>query len=147
MKNKNQQIISVLKKTNLELKDLIKHGNYLHFEQEEVNSRLRKTLKESMDYLYRFQNEGRKLEAIMEEQEKEIGNLYGQDFEYQTKIAELEKELGYYRWYEQHIEQQRSDTFYDMRNGNEYRTRGGLRIQYRKEMELKEIEWRNKSNS
>jgi len=26
MKNKNQQIISVLKKTNLELKDVIKHG-------------------------------------------------------------------------------------------------------------------------
>ena len=50
-----------------------------------------------MDYLYKFQNEGRKVEAIMEEQEKEIGNLYGQDFEHQTKIAELEKELGYYR--------------------------------------------------
>ena len=67
--------------------------------------------------------------------------------EYREKLAEAEKELGYYRWYEQHIEQQRSDTFYDMRNGNEYRTRVGCRAAYRKEMELKEIEWRNKPNS
>ena len=65
-----------------------------------------------------------------------IGNLK------EATLKEQEKELGYYRWYEIHIEQQRSDTFYDMRNGNEYRTRGMCRSQYEREMELKEIEWK-----
>ena len=147
MKNKNQQIISLLKKENLELRDVLKRGATVWDEQQEVNSRLRETLKESTDYLYKFQAEGKEVESIMEEQEKEIGKLYGEDFEYQTKIAELEKELGYYRWYELNIEQHFPDTFYDMRNGNEYNTRVGCRAAYRKEMELKEIEWRNKSNS
>tara|TARA_R110000744_G_scaffold228934_1_gene347005 strand:- start:59 stop:487 length:429 start_codon:yes stop_codon:yes gene_type:complete len=83
----------------------------------------------------------------LEESERMQDFFMGHEIECSFKLEEAEKELGYYRWYEIHIEQQRSDTFYDMRNGNEYRTRGGLRIQYRKEMELKEIEWRNKSNS
>jgi hypothetical protein len=80
-----------------------------------------------------------------EESERMQDFYMGHEIECSHKLEEAEKELGYYRWYEIHIEQQRSDTFYDMRNGNEYRTRVGCRAQYEKEMELKEIEWRNKS--
>ena len=96
-------------------------------------SELKIQLVEEKSWLKQYFGWHEKQEVLLKEQE--------------ATLKEQEKELGYYRWYEIHIEQQRSDTFYDMRNGNEYRTRGGLRIQYRKEMELKEIEWRNKSNS
>ena len=82
-----------------------------------------------------------------EESERMQDFYMGHEIECSFKLAEAEKELGFYRWFEIHIEQQRSDTFYDMRNGNEYRTRGMCRSQYEREMELKEIEWRNKSNS
>ena len=75
MKNKNQQIISLLKKENLELRDVLKRGAIGFDEQQEVNSRLRETLKESMDHLYKFQAEGKEVESIMEEQEKQISKL------------------------------------------------------------------------
>ena len=128
MKNKNQQIISLLKKTNLELKKQLEESIYygaLILEPQQIIAELLEKLTES---------------------EKTLDMFMGLEIDCSFKLEEVEKELGYYRWYEQHIEQQRSDTFYDMRNGNYYRTRGGCRIQYEKEMELKEIEW-NKQQS
>tara|TARA_R110000787_G_scaffold34847_1_gene89901 strand:+ start:583 stop:891 length:309 start_codon:yes stop_codon:yes gene_type:complete len=94
-----------------------------------------------------LKKENLELKTKLSESERMVDLFMGYEIECSHKLEEAEKELGYYRWYEQHIEQQRSDTFYDMRNGNEYRTRVGCRAAYRKEMELKEIEWRNKSNS
>lgn len=128
MKNKNQQIISLLKKTNLELKKQLEESIYygaLILEPQQIIAELLEKLTES---------------------EKTLDMFMGLEIDCSFKLEEAEKELGYYRWYEDHIEQQRSDTFYDMRNGNEYRTRGGCRSQYEKEMELKEIEW-NKQQS
>ena len=94
-----------------------------------------------------LKKENLELKTKLSESERMVDLFMGYEIECSHKLEEAEKELGYYRWYEIHIEQQRSDTFYDMRNGNEYRTRVGCRAAYRKEMELKEIEWRNKSNS
>ena len=94
-----------------------------------------------------LKKENLELKTKLSESERMVDLFMGYEIECSHKLEEAEKELGYYRWYEIHIEQQRSDTFYDMRNGNEYRTRGMCRSQYEREMELKEIEWRNKSNS
>ena len=108
------------KERNIEfLKKLIEEQN----EQEQTMSLLKKEIKE-----LRVQNGEEKfwLDSWFQRAEKS-----------EAKVIEQEKELGYYRWYEQHIEQHFPDTFYDMRNGNEYRTRVGCRAQYEKEMELK----------
>ena len=116
---KNQQIISLLKKTNLELK---------------------KQLEESIYYGTLILAPQKIIEELLEkltESERTLDLFMGYEIECSHKLEEAEKELGYYRWYEIHIEQQRSDTFYDMRNGNEYRTRGMCRSQYEREMELK----------
>jgi phosphoglycerate-specific signal transduction histidine kinase len=86
-------------------------------------SELKIQLTEEKSWLKQYFGWHEKQEVLLKEQE--------------ATLKEQEKELGYYRWYEQHIEQHFPDTFYDMRNGNEYRTRVGCRAQYEKEMELK----------
>ena len=88
-------------------------------------SELKIQLTEEKSWLKQYFGWHEKQEALLKEQE--------------ATLKEQEKELGYYRWYELNIEQHFPDTFYDMRNGNEYNTRVGCRAAYRKEMELKEI--------
>ena len=88
-------------------------------------SELKIQLTEEKSWLKQYFGWHEKQEVLLKEQE--------------ATLKEQEKELGYYRWYELNIEQHFPDTFYDMRNDNEYRTRVGCRAAYRKEMELKEI--------
>ena len=95
-------------------------------------SELKIQLVEEKSWLKQYFGWHEKQEVLLKEQE--------------ATLKEQEKELGYYRWFEQNFEEG-IDCFSDMRNGNEYRTRIGCRAQYRREMELKEIEWRNRSNS
>ena len=54
----------------------------------------------------------------------------------QARVETLEKELGYYHWFDEHMEQFLPDTVRDMRNGNHYSNQG-WRKQYDKEMEEK----------
>lgn len=108
--------------------------------------RLIRHLAERDSEISKLRKEIEKFKAELSKSEKWEDFFMDREIDCSFKLEEVEKELGYYRWYEYHIEQQRSDTFYDMRNGNYYRTRGGCRIQYEKEMELKEIEW-NKQQS
>ena len=50
------------------------------------------------------------------------------------------KEFSYYRWFDQYIEQQASDMFYDSRNGNYYNTKAAARITFNTEYEAAEKE-------
>tara|TARA_R110001632_G_scaffold213748_1_gene340171 strand:+ start:266 stop:493 length:228 start_codon:yes stop_codon:yes gene_type:complete len=49
------------------------------------------------------------------------------------EIVKLREELGFYRWFDEHIEQRGIDDFYDMRFGNSYETKAGCRCQYNQE--------------